>query len=83
MEVPYIPIACSMHDQLLHYATRHDLLTVSVLVGDVQLEFEARIEDVFTLSGAEFIRFDNGNEYRLDQLLMVNGHSVLEGSCPI
>ena len=83
MEAPYIPINCGFHDQLLHHATMRDALAVSVLENGVQVKFEARIDDVYTQAGAEYIRFDNGKVYRLDQLVQVNGHDPAVWNCAI
>ncbi len=83
MDTPYTPIPCSFHDQLLHYATRHELLSINILSESKEIEIQAIILDVFTRSGAEFMQLDNGQEYRLDQLLAVNGMDVQDATCAI
>jgi hypothetical protein len=83
MEAPYTPIPCSFHDQLLHYATRRELLSIRILNESMEVEIQATILDVFTRSGAEFMQLDNGQEYRLDQLLSVNGMDVQDATCAI
>jgi transcriptional antiterminator Rof (Rho-off) len=83
MEQPYFPIACGFHDILLHHATIDDVVDVGLWVDDAPCAVQARIRDVFTRAGAEFILFDNGAEYRLDQLRSINGSSIEESACPI
>ena len=83
MDSPYLPIACGFHDILLHHATVGDVVAIGLWGDDAPHTVQARIRDVFTRSGAEFILFDNGEEYRLDQLLSVNETSIGESACPI
>lgn len=68
----YQPISCDYHDQLE---------AAAVSQKEVELEFDAqgvrqrergKIKDVYTDSGAEFVKFeaDNGSlELRLDQIV--------------
>jgi hypothetical protein len=83
MDSPYHPIACGFHDILLHHATIGDVVAIGLWVHDAPLTLQVRIRDVFTRAGAEFILFDNGEEFRLDQLRSVNGTSIGESACPI
>ncbi|MEY3443617.1 MAG: hypothetical protein RLZZ519_1898 [Bacteroidota bacterium] len=77
---PYIPVNCGFHDRLLDFATRSETVSV-VLQDDASTHFEARILDVYSDSGAEFIAFDNGCRYRLDELESVAGFLPDGGSC--
>ncbi len=78
---PYVPVNCGFHDRLLDFATRAQ--TVTVLLKGGMNRFDTKIKDVFTRGGAEFITFDNGETYRLDELATVNDHSSDTGVCLI
>ena len=70
----YVPIDCSLHDRLEAAAT---LRRTSVIVYEdddgTRAETHARIDDVFSRDGAEFMRTDTGLELRLDHVLAVDG----------
>ena len=79
---PYKPVNCGFHDRLLDFATRGETVSV-VLKDDASTNFEARILDVFTQDGAEFIIFDNDRKVRLDRLDSVGGYLTAGGSCAL
>lgn len=79
---PYVPVNCGFHDRLLDFATRRETVSV-VLKEDAATKFEARILDVFTENGSEFIEFSNGVKVRLDCLENVAGFLPDGGACAI
>ncbi len=78
----YQPVDCNFHDRLLHFATFREWVKVVALLEGEERKFEARIKDVSTKDGAEFIYFDDGQSFRLDELVEVNGF-LPNGSCRI
>lgn len=79
---PYQPVNCNFHDQLLHFATFKELVAVVVRVEEKESRFSARIQDVATKDSAEFVFFDDGQIFRLDDLLEVNGYFP-NGGCRV
>lgn len=70
----YIPVDCNFHDRLLHWATMKERVVAVVLDEGMEVESRGIIEDVWTESGAEFMRMDNGQTFRLDHVQSVNGY---------
>lgn len=70
-EQPYKPIACSIHDQLLAYATLRTIVKVTYEEGGEKLETQGTIADVFTKEKAEYLQMKDGPTFRLDHLLSV------------
>lgn len=81
----YIPVDCNFHDRLLHWATKKERVVAVVLDEGIEAESRGIIEDVWTESGAEFLRFDNGRTIRLDSIVSVNGYPSRGGaaSCSV
>ena len=77
---PYIPVDCIFHDRLLHWATRKEMVEALVAENGVEHAVSGIIEDVWTESGAEFLRFAGGPTFRLDLILSVNGHPSRGGA---
>ncbi|MEX2570905.1 MAG: hypothetical protein WD737_06335 [Gemmatimonadota bacterium] len=77
MTEPYIPISCSIHDELLAAATLRRMAEIVYRsdTGD-KVTARAKIEDVFARAGAEFLRLGDGSRIRLDRLLTVDGKLV-------
>lgn len=79
-EKGYRPIDCSVHDELLALATLGRVTDIAF--QDERGEEQAvrdRIADVFTRSGAEYLRTAGGLEIRLDRLRLVDGRAVPGG----
>ena len=76
-EHPYHPISCDVHDQLLALATLRREVELVVLrssgSGDA---VRGVIEDVYTRSGAEYLRMRDGTTLRLDQIRAIDGAST-------
>lgn len=73
MEREYIPISCSLHDELLSLATLRRRARIVFRDAGREEMVESRIEDVFSRSGAEYLRTDGGALIRLDDLISVDG----------
>lgn len=73
MELPYRPIDCTLHDRLLDWATLRTTVDAQLIVADQAFQIRDIIVDVFTQDHAEWIRFANGSQFRLDALVSVNG----------
>lgn len=72
----YQPISCSLHDQYLDWATRGSLVDIHYKTEEgPHVELSARIIDVFTRDGAEFMQLAGGLELRLDRVLRAESHS--------
>lgn len=73
----YVPIDCSIYDRLEALATlrRRSVIAHRTPEGDVA-RVEARIVDVYTRDGAEWITLDDGAVLRLDALVEVDGEVV-------
>lgn len=73
----YVPIDCSIHDRLEALATlrRRSVIAHRTREGGVT-RVEARIVDVYTRDGAEWISLDDGAVLRLDALVEVDGEAV-------
>jgi Rho-binding antiterminator len=76
-EPPYEPIACSGHDQLLAFATlrKQCRLTVNTEDGGVR-DVQGVIEDVYTRTGAEYLRLRDGSVFRLDRIVALDGRPM-------
>ena len=83
IEKPYQPVNCSFHDRLLHFETTREPVVVRVtsLEGNA-LQLDGKIKDVFTKEGAEFVLFQDGQIFRLDDLVEVNGYFP-NGGCRV
>lgn len=71
-EERYEPVSCDYHDQLEAAAMHRQEVELEFDLEGVTQKERGRVEDVFTASGAEFIRFaaDSGPvEIRLDHII--------------
>lgn len=73
----YVPIDCSIYDRLEALATlrRRSVIAHRTREGGI-VRVEARIVDVYTRDGAEWIALDDGAVLRLDALVEVDGEAV-------
>lgn len=84
MDQPYTPIACSDHDELLALATLRRQMTSTILdAGGNPLTLTGVIEDVYTRTGAEYMRMRDGTTVRLDQIVLLNGQAFGQDVCHI
>lgn len=75
--LPYRPIACSLHDELLAAATRRTVRNVSYTDEQgAAHEAVTTIDDVFTQGTEEFARLGTGALVRLDLLKRVEGTGI-------
>lgn len=74
MDLPYRPIDCGFHDELLALATRRRECEV-VYLDEEGRERSTRgiIEDVYSRGGAEYLRLAGAETVRLDRLVRVDG----------
>ena len=71
---PYRPISCEFHDLLEALATTRRPSQIRFRDGDGALQQRhARIRDVFSRAGAEYVSISTGETLRLDQLVEVDG----------
>jgi Rho-binding antiterminator len=77
METPYLPISCSVHDQLLALATTREECELVIRSGsDGEQRIRGVIADVYTRAGAEYLQVREGPTVRLDRILSLNGRPV-------
>jgi Rho-binding antiterminator len=77
MNQPYVPIDCSVHDQLLALATLRRACTLTVVQEDGQVaDVGGVIEDVYTRAGAEYLQLRDGPVFRLDQIRALDGRPL-------
>lgn len=70
----YRPVSCEFHDVLEATATRRIAAGIAFLDPQGHLQWRrARIADVVTRAGGEFIQLDTGEEVRLDRIVSVDG----------
>ncbi len=74
MNKPYQPISCSVHDEFLALASLRRSCELSIALADGQFAtVHGVIEDVYTRSGAEYLQLRDGQTFRLDQIVALNG----------
>jgi Rho-binding antiterminator len=74
LDQPYIPIDCSRHDELLALATlRRPCALQAAFPDGGTVDLAGVIEDVYTETGAEYLRLRDGPTVRLDQIHTLNG----------
>jgi len=71
----YIPISCSLHDELEAAATLRKPCEVVYRVDGVEQVVTGCIADLYAREGVEFMLLDNKKEIRLDYLTRFNGKS--------
>jgi len=72
MMTEYRPVACSFHDQLEHLAMRRVRCRIQVRENGVDRVIEARIKDIRTTKGAEYLVLDGeAGLVRLDHILEI------------
>jgi Rho-binding antiterminator len=78
MDQPYVPIACSIHDEFLALASlrRSCELTVALADGGEQT-VSGVIADVYTREGAEYLQLRDGPTFRLDRIRALNGKPLV------
>ena len=69
----YIPISCSLHDELEAAATLGKPCEVVHRVDGVETITTGRVVDLYARAGVEYLLLDNKKEIRLDHLLRFNG----------
>jgi len=83
----YKPIDCSFHDRLEHYSVRQELVEIVFEWNGQTLTRLALIKDVFASEGADYalivpVDYTEGKGFtvRLDYLISVNGHVLLDSN---
>jgi len=81
----YVPISCTFHDRLEHWAVLRKNVSIVYLDGNEQREVTAVISDVFAEGGADYAVLtpsDDGRavKVRLDHIVSVEG-ILLEQNC--
>lgn len=75
----YEPIDCADHDRLEELATLRRTTRITYRADDGEArEFHGRIADLYARDGIEYMRTDNGEEIRLDQLQQVEAQPHLD-----
>ena len=70
----YHPIDCNYYDRLEALATTQAVADIAYELPDGKVVVvSARIADVYSRNGEEFIRLDNDIEIRLDYIDAING----------
>ena len=71
---PYRPISCDFHDVLEATATRRASATIdSLTLAGPQAHAYARIADIATRRGGEYLILASGEAIRLDRVVSVDG----------
>ncbi|MDX2305056.1 MAG: hypothetical protein NW226_19760 [Microscillaceae bacterium] len=77
MKKSYTPINCDFYDRLEAWATERTLLHIDYQHEEGHLQkTQAKILDLVTKEGAEFMILSNNLSIRLDYLLAINGIQV-------
>ena len=74
--MPYKPINCNFYDVILANATLKKNCKIVYTEQGKTLETTAKILDVFSKKGAEFMTLDNDTVIRLDKIDSIN-HQVM------
>ncbi len=78
----YHPISCDFHSELELFALRQQPVEISYTTTDGQVASICEaIKDLYTRNGEEFLLLPNGNEIRLDQLVIVGGKVLANYVC--
>ena len=73
-EPPYRPIDCGFYDRIEQAAVRGTEIPLAYLNPDgAEVGTRARVADVYSRAGAEYLRLDSGAEVRLDRVLALDG----------
>ncbi|SDL99290.1 hypothetical protein SAMN05660860_01628 [Geoalkalibacter ferrihydriticus] len=73
----YIPISCSIHDELLAAVMAKEPCELDCLSeSGTMTRICGRIVDVYSRVGAEYLQLEDGTTLRLDRLRKFNGKSV-------
>jgi len=82
-DLPYHPIDCGFHDELLALATlRRECEVVFLDEQGQESTRRSRIEDVYSRAGAEYLRLADGTTVRLDRLVRVDGRPLPPSTGP-
>jgi Rho-binding antiterminator len=74
---PYVPISCSVHDELLALATLRRECELTVEAGEGAAErVHGVIADVYSRGGAEYLELRDGRTFRLDRIVALDGRPV-------
>lgn len=77
MDRPYVPISCSVHDQLLALATLGEACELAIGPDPDSAErVHGVIVDVYSREGAEYLELRDGTTFRLDEIRALNGRPV-------
>ena len=68
----YIPISCSLHDELESAATLRQKCEILYQDRSDTCKVVGVIADLYARDGVEYLRLDSGLEIRLDQLVRLN-----------
>lgn len=78
----YTPISCGIYDQLELYAMRRQTIQLELIDDSRRLiRTQGIIEDLWARDGVEYGRLKDGQEFRLDELMTVNGQAIEAESC--
>lgn len=78
-ENTYRPISCTFHDRLEDHAVRRSEVPVRIRMPDgTEIDFRARILDLFARDGADWVVFSPDITVRLDRLVSVDGVEMPE-----
>jgi Rho-binding antiterminator len=78
---PYRPISCNFYDELELAAMRKKPVIIRFMdVAGNERSIQAVIQNLYSVSGEEFMLLDTGEKLRLDQLLSVDG-KMLQNYC--
>ncbi len=71
---PYTPIACHVYDMLEVAAMKRRPVSLQIQSSEGPVvEIQDFIEDIWAKQGEEFLRLQNGQVIRLDQILALDG----------
>lgn len=77
MELPYRPISCAVHDEMLALATMRRECELAVISADGSWQrVRGIIEDVYSRNGAEYLQLRGGETYRLDRIRALDGRPI-------
>lgn len=75
----YIPINCSFYDYLEEAATLHQIAVIDYYENGELVQIKSRIKTLFIEDKVEFMKLENGQSIRLDNLIKFNGKALPKG----
>lgn len=67
----YKPVSCSFYDQLTDLAVLKKQITLNITSNEEPYYISGFIKDIITKDGEEFLVFESGESFRLDEIQLI------------